>query len=167
MEHQQLQERYKLVEGSEQQHLRLCHAKRCLRQSSGSEDTRLLEDSTASIPPAAQAPMSTDSTEAMTEYISDPADIAGSDSSSVISNWRYEYQEQDSKLRQMQVAANRSLWESTIPLAITKLPDVDPNMKFTYIDEGESSKKKLLSIQEKEMERKKKDLLELAKKPFR
>lgn len=155
------------MEGSEQQHLRLCHSKRRLRQSSGSEDTRLLEDTTALILPAAQTPTSIDSTEAMAEHISDPADIAGSDGSSNISNWRYEYQEQDSKLGHLQVAANRSLWESTLPPAITKLPEVDPNMKFTYIDEGESSKRKLLSIQEKEMERKKKDLLELAKKPFR
>ena len=154
-------------EGPEKQHLRLCYSKRHLRQSSGSEDIRLLEDTTALMPPTAQTPTSINSTEAMAEHNLDPADIASSDGSSNISNWRYEYQEQDSKLRQMQVAANRTLWESTLPPAITKLPDVDPNMKFTYIDEGESSKRKLLSIQEKEMERKKKDLLELAKKPFR
>ena len=167
MEHRQLRERYNLAEGPEQQHLRLRKSKRCLRQSSGSEDMRLLKDSTTSIPPAAQTPTSTDNTEAIAEHILDAAEIAGSDGSSETSNWRYEYQEQDSKLRQMQVAANRSLWESALPPAITKLPDVDPNMKFTYIDEGESSKRKLLSIQEKEMERKKKDLIELAKKPFK
>jgi hypothetical protein len=167
MEHRQLRERYKLAEGPEQQHLRLRKSKRRLRQSSGSEDMRLLEDSTTSILPAAQTPTLTDNTEAMAEHISDATGIAGSDGSSDTSNWRYEYQEQDSKLRKMQVAANRSLWESTLLPAVTKLPDVDPNMKFTYINEGESSKKKLLSIQEKEMEKKKKDLVELAKKPFK
>jgi hypothetical protein len=67
----------------------------------------------------------------------------------------------------MQVAVNRHLWESTLPLAVAKLPNVDPNMNFTFIDEGESSKRKLLSIQEKELQKKKKtDLLELARKPF-
>ena len=167
MEHRQLQERYKMAEGPEQQHLRLRKSKCCLRQSSGSENLRLLEDSTTSIPPAAQTLTLTDNTEAIAEHISDATDIAGSDGSSDTSNRRYKYQEQDSKLRQMQVAANRSLWESTLLPAITKLPNVDPNMKFTYINEGESSKRKLLSIQEKEMEKKRKDLVELAKKPFK
>jgi hypothetical protein len=166
MEHQQLLERYKLADGPEQQHLRQRKLKRRLRRSSGSVDTRLLEDSTASLSPAVATLVLTGNTKASVERIPDSVDTAGSDGSSDTSNWGYEDQEQDSKSRQLQVAANRLLWESTLPPAVVRLPNVDPNMNFTFIDEGESSKKKLLSIQEKESLKKKTDLLELAKKPF-
>jgi len=140
----------------ERQRLRSRSKTARIRRRSGSEEVESLGINAVSTPWAVTRASNMGNAGAMTSAVS-----RASDSSSDRSDGEPEYQQQNSNARRKQVAENRALWESTLPEATENLVGhIDPN--YSFIDYGDTPKREFRVKQ-----RKKSDLFEFPKNPFR